>query len=111
MTVGVTPDAPYLKLHNIIIKAAAEKNSIWAASENELTVTIYPEFLYFVSATTELNYAEVSPPGTHKFPVTAVNDASYVVKYYFEAKNVPKGWVVSAPNSLSVNAKSRVDEI
>ena len=107
LTVAITPEAPYLKSHNIIIRATAEKNSIWTASENELTVTIYPEFLYFVSATTELNYAEVGPPGTHKFPVTVVNDASYVVKYYFEAKNIPKNWVVSAPNSLTVNAKSR----
>lgn len=106
LTVGITPEAPYLKLHNIIIEATAEKNSIWAESKNELTVTIYPEFLYYVDANKEVGVADIGPGETYSFPIILDNDASYAVRYHFEIKNMPENWVISQPDSKTVGGKS-----
>lgn len=108
LTVSITPDSPYLKSHNLIIRATAEaKAPLYQEAVGEYTVSIFPEFLYFVDANSLSNYAEVTPGETHKFPVNVVNDASYTVKYFFETQSVPKEWVVSAPDSLTVGPKSK----
>ncbi|MFO7756860.1 MAG: hypothetical protein R6V26_00010 [Roseovarius sp.] len=105
--VSLTVDAPYLESHNIRIRATALGTNLFAEAFAEQTITIVPEFLYFVDANSLSNYAEVTPGETHSFPVNVVNDASYTVKYFFDTQSVPKDWVVSAPDSLTVGPKSK----
>lgn len=107
LTVDITPEAPYLQNHNIIIRATAEEKLIFQEAVGEISLTINPEFLYFVDANSLSNYAEVTPGETHEFKVNIVNDASYTVKYYFKTQGVQADWVVSAPDSLTVGPKSK----
>lgn len=106
--ISLTDDAPYLKSHNVRLKATAVGTSLFSEAFAEQTITILPEFLYFVDANSVTNYAEVTPGETHKFSVNIVNDASNkAVKYFFETTGVPEDWVVSAPDSLIVSPKSK----
>ncbi len=107
LTVSVTPEAPYIRDHEIKIKATADPNPVnWAGSEADISVTVTPQFLYFVGAYAESNYAQVSPPGSYKFPITVVNDATYTVKFYFETNDIPEGWAITPPNSVPVSGGS-----
>lgn len=106
LTVSVTPEAPYVREHELKIDVTADPKATWEGSECDISVTVTPDFLYFVGAYAESNYAQVSPPGSYKFPITIVNDATYEVKFYFETDNVPTGWAITPPNSVPVSAKS-----
>ncbi len=106
--VSLTDDAPYLKPHNIRLKATAIGTSGFEESFAEQTITILPEFLYFVDATSVSNYAEVNPGETHNFKVDVDNNAANkAVKFYFDTTGVPEEWVVSAPDSLIVSPNSK----
>jgi len=106
LTVSVTPEAPYIREHELKITATADPKLTWAGSTCDISVTVTPDFLYFVGAYAESNYAQISPPGSYKFPITIKNEATYTVKFYFETNNIPKGWAVTPPNSVPVSAKS-----
>jgi heme/copper-type cytochrome/quinol oxidase subunit 2 len=109
LTVSVTPEAPYIQDHELKITATAEEKLSWASSLCDISVTVTPDFLYFVGAYAESNYAQISPPGSYKFPITIKNDATYAVKFYFETTNdidIPNGWAITPPNSIPVSAKS-----
>jgi len=108
LTVSVTPEAPYIKAHEIKIEAKAQQKGMWAESTHVVSVLVYPEFLYFVNAYSTEKQVQISPSGSpYKFPITLVNDASYEVKFYFEINNVPTGWAIAPPDTMTVFAKSK----
>jgi hypothetical protein len=106
--VSLTDDAPYLKPHNIRLKATAIGAGMFEESFAEQTITIVPEFLYFVDATSVTNYAELNPGETHEFKVNVDNNAANkAVKFYFDTTGVPEDWVVSSPDSIIIPANSK----
>jgi len=106
LTVSVTPEAPYIQDHELKIIAKAEEKPSWASSTCDISVTVTPDFLYFVSASARENFYTVSPPGSYPLQIDLQNLATYSVKFYFEISNIPKDWAVTAPNSMVVSPKS-----
>jgi len=107
LTVSVTPEAPYIRKHEIKITATADAGRInWAPSTSDIIVTVTPEFLYYLDADKEVDVAVIGPGETYSFPILLDNDASYGVKYHFEVEDMPKDWVISQPDSKTVSPKS-----
>lgn len=107
LEIDVTREAPYLESHGIDLKVTAEKKSLFQEAMASQSFSIIPDFLFFLDARAENNYAEITPGEIYRFPVEVVNDGAYPVKYFFETKGIPERWVVSQPDSLLVGGKSR----
>ena len=107
LTVSVTPEAPYIKDHELKITVKADPSPIlWRESESDIFVTVTPQFLYFLDANKEVDVAVIGPGETYSFPILLDNDASYAVKYHFQVEDMPKDWVISQPDSKTVEANS-----
>lgn len=102
LTVSVTEEAPYTQERELTLVAQTEEKPLWKQSTKTASIVYTPDFLYFVSASSEKSYAQTSPPGSYDFPVTVTNRGTYSVRFDFETRNVPDGWSVTPPNSLTV---------
>jgi len=108
LNLAVTEEAPYIQQKQIVLTATAEGKKLWEEKTVALTIDYKPNFLYFVSATSKKSLFETNPQEPISIPITAINRATYNVKFDFRlVGEAPEGWSITPPNSIDVDSAQR----
>jgi hypothetical protein len=103
VSIQVANDAPAYSLGYIKIKATAEKTSLIAGCENDVTLNFIPAYKALISLSLpETNSKEIGPMDTAVLPIDITNLGNARTMVVLDVISVPKDWTAIITSQLLI---------